>query len=110
MRGQHSNRIYCEQRICNGRIGRDAESKKERDTTGTVEDYRRSRGENTSACCGAPPAGRVRWTLRLLEKAVELGIAEVISDNTIGRLLKKRRLSLTGISVGVFRRSITASV
>ncbi|MDR1202126.1 MAG: helix-turn-helix domain-containing protein [Tannerellaceae bacterium] len=40
-------------------------------------------------CCGAPLEGRVRWTLRLLEeKIIELGIAEAISDNTIGRLLK----------------------
>jgi transposase len=60
-------------------------------------------------CCGAPPEGRARWTLRLLEeKIIELGIAEAISDNTIGRLLKKHRLSLTGVNVGAFRRSITA--
>lgn len=45
--------------------------------------------------CSQPPAGRSRWTLRLLEqKVVELGIVPAISDNTIGRLLKKRRLSL----------------
>jgi len=47
-------------------------------------------------CCSEPPEGYSRWTLRLLEaKTVELGIVEAISDNTIGRLLKKRRLSLT---------------
>jgi transposase len=41
-------------------------------------------------CCGKPPEGRARWTLRLLEeKTIELGIVETISDNTIGRLLKK---------------------
>ena len=46
--------------------------------------------------CSEPPAGYSRWTLRLLErKVVELGIVPTISDNTIGRLLKKRRLSLT---------------
>ena len=45
--------------------------------------------------CSNPPEGRARWTLRLLEsKAVELQIADAISDNTIGRLLKKRHLSL----------------
>jgi len=45
--------------------------------------------------CSEPPPGYRRWTLRLLEeKVVELGIVEAISDNTIGRLLKKRRLSL----------------
>jgi len=46
--------------------------------------------------CSAPPEGRTRWTLRMLEeKVVELQIVEAISDNTIGRLLKKHRLSLT---------------
>jgi hypothetical protein len=46
--------------------------------------------------CSQPPQGRTRWTLRLLEeKVVELQIVDAISDNTIGRLLKKRRLSLT---------------
>ena len=46
--------------------------------------------------CGEPPEGRTRWTLRLLEeKVVELQIVDSISDNTIGRLLKKRHLSLT---------------
>ena len=46
--------------------------------------------------CSEPPKGRARWTLRLLEeKVVELQIVESISDNTIGRLLKKHHLSLT---------------
>lgn len=46
--------------------------------------------------CSKPPEGRTRWTLRLLEKkVVELSIVDSISDNTIGRLLKKHHLSLT---------------
>jgi hypothetical protein len=46
--------------------------------------------------CSAPPEGRSRWTLRLLEeKVVELSIVPAISDNTIGRLLKKHCLNLT---------------
>ena len=46
--------------------------------------------------CSAAPEGRTRWTLRLLEeKVVELEIIDSISDNTIGRLLKKHHLSLT---------------
>jgi transposase len=46
--------------------------------------------------CSEPPKGRNRWTLRLLEeKVVELQIVDAISDNTIGRLLKKHHLSLT---------------
>jgi DNA-binding MarR family transcriptional regulator len=37
-----------------------------------------------------PPKGRARWTLRLLEeKVVELNIVDRVSDNTIGRTLKK---------------------
>ena len=44
--------------------------------------------------CSEPPEGYSRWTLRLLEnKVVELGIVEKISDNTIGRMLKKTNSS-----------------
>ena len=40
--------------------------------------------------CGPAPAGHARWSLRLLEeKVVELHIVERVSDNTIGRTLKK---------------------
>lgn len=46
--------------------------------------------------CSAPPEGRTRWTLRLLEeKVVELEIVPSISDTTIGRTLKKLHLSHT---------------
>ena len=41
--------------------------------------------------CSQPPAGRARWTLRLLErKVVELNIVDHASDNTMGRVLKKQ--------------------
>jgi hypothetical protein len=44
----------------------------------------------------APPKGRVRWTLSLLEdKVVELNIVPRASDNTIGRTLKKTFSSRT---------------
>jgi len=44
--------------------------------------------------CSQPPQGHARWTLRLLEdKVVELNIVERVSDNTIGRTLKKTRSS-----------------
>jgi hypothetical protein len=40
--------------------------------------------------CSAPPKGRNRWTLALLEDAVvALNIVDRASDNTIGRTLKK---------------------
>ncbi len=46
--------------------------------------------------CSQPPTGRVRWTLRMLEdKVVELNIVERVSDNTIGRTLKKTSSSRT---------------
>ncbi len=46
--------------------------------------------------CSAPPAGRARWTLRLLERQVALteGIPPM-DHSTIGRVLKRGRLSLT---------------
>jgi len=51
--------------------------------------------------CSAPPLGRAKWTLRLLEdKVVELNIVERASDNTIGRTLKKTFSSLISKSNG----------
>lgn len=46
--------------------------------------------------CSAPPEGRSRWTLRLLERQVALteGIPP-LDHSTIGRVLKRGRLSLT---------------
>src|ERR1700681_5012147 len=46
--------------------------------------------------CSEPPRGRAKWTLRLLEdKVVELNIVARVSDNTIGRTLKKTFSSRT---------------
>ena len=46
--------------------------------------------------CSSPPAGYERWSLRLLEKHVVLteGIPD-LDHSTIGRVLKRGRLSLT---------------
>lgn len=45
--------------------------------------------------CSDAPAGRVRWTLRLLaERMVELGQVEQISHETIRKTLKKTNSSL----------------
>jgi transposase len=45
--------------------------------------------------CGAPPAGRSRWTLRLLsDRMVGLGQVESLSHETVRRTLKKTSLSL----------------
>ena len=46
--------------------------------------------------CSEPPKGHSRWSLRLLEaKVVELEIVDRVSDNTIGRTLKKTFSSRT---------------
>ena len=43
-----------------------------------------------AVACGAPPAGRKRWSLRLLaDKLVELEIADEVSYQTVRRILKK---------------------
>ncbi len=40
--------------------------------------------------CSEPPAGRARWTLRLLaDKVVELGLVEGLSHTSVRRVLKK---------------------
>ncbi len=40
--------------------------------------------------CSAPPRGQARWSLRFLaDKLVELEIADSISYQTVGRILKK---------------------
>lgn len=40
--------------------------------------------------CSAPPAGRARWTLRLLaERLVELTVVDAVSYETVRRTLKK---------------------
>lgn len=44
--------------------------------------------------CSEPPAGRARWTLRLLaDKLVELEVVETVSTETIRRALKKTNSS-----------------
>src|SRR3977135_2464232 len=55
--------------------------------------------------CSAPPKGRKRWTLTMLETAVvQLNIVDRASDNTIGRTLKKTFSSLTYRSNGSSHR------
>ena len=40
--------------------------------------------------CTQPPAGRARWTVRLLTgRLVELGVVEAVSRETVRRVLKK---------------------
>jgi transposase len=51
--------------------------------------------------CSEAPAGRSRWTLRLLsERVVELGYVEQISYETVRQTLKKMNLSLGAKTAG----------
>lgn len=64
-------------------------------------------------CCSEAPEGRARWTLKLLaDKVVELNIVENISEDTIGRALKKTNLNLgkkkNGVSHQKRMRSLSA--
>lgn len=48
------------------------------------------RAKVTALACSAPPAGRSRWTLRLLaDKVVELTAIESISHKSVHTILKK---------------------
>lgn len=50
----------------------------------------------TALACSMPPAGRSRWTLRLLaDKVVELAEEVTISHQSVSEILKKTNLSLT---------------
>lgn len=51
--------------------------------------------------CTEAPAGRAKWTMRLLAEAlVELDVVEEVSRETVRRTLKKMNCSLIGASAG----------
>lgn len=51
--------------------------------------------------CGAPPAGRTHWTLRLLaDRLVELAVVESISPECVRMTLKKRTQAVVTQAVG----------
>jgi homeodomain-containing protein len=51
--------------------------------------------------CSEPPQGRSQWSLRLLaDKAVELGIVERVSHETVRRTLKKTNSGLISSNNG----------
>jgi len=55
----------------------------------------------TALACSEAPAGRSRWTIRLLaEKAVELKFSESVSHMTVQRALKKMNLNLIKANTG----------
>jgi transposase len=56
--------------------------------------------------CSDPPQGRARWTLRLLaNRAVELGLLDGMSYESVRQTLKKMKLS-----PGVSRRGVSANL
>ena len=56
--------------------------------------------------CSTAPGGRERWTLRLLaDQAVELGLAEALSHETVRQVLKKTTSNPGSTSSGASRRS-----
>jgi putative transposase len=55
-----------------------------------------ARAKVTALACSPAPEGHARWTLRLLaDRAVELGLVEAISHNTVKEVLKKTASSRT---------------
>jgi len=59
----------------------------------------------TALACTPAPTGHSRWTLRLLaDQAVELGLVEAISHETVSQVLKKTSCGLTASSTGAWGR------
>jgi putative transposase len=53
--------------------------------------------------CSTPPAGRKRWTMPwLADRLVALQLVEVVSDETVRRVLKKTIASRGNVKNGAF--------
>jgi hypothetical protein len=58
--------------------------------------------------CSKPPAGRARWTLRLIaDHLVEIEVIDAISHQSVGTLLKKANSSPGGRTAGASRPNKT---
>jgi transposase len=62
----------------------------------TGRQYRKLDGKQearlVALACSAPPAGKARWTLKMLaDRLVELEVIDAVSDETVRRTLKKTR-------------------
>jgi len=54
--------------------------------------------------CSDTPHGEARWTLRMLaDGLVELGVVDSVSEDTVGRVLKKTHSSRGALTTGAFR-------
>ena len=59
----------------------------------------------TALACTPAPTGHSRWTLRLLaDQAVELGLVEAISHETVSQVLKKTSCTPIASSTGAWGR------
>ncbi|OGX82102.1 helix-turn-helix domain-containing protein [Hymenobacter coccineus] len=59
----------------------------------------------TALACTPAPTGHGRWTLRLLaDRAVEWGLVDTISHETVSQVLKKTSCSPTASSTGAWGR------
>lgn len=57
--------------------------------------------------CSTPPTGCRRWTLQLLaDRFIELRQIDMISPDTVGRVLKKTTSNLGNVKNGVFPASV----
>ena len=66
----------------------------------------RAEAQLVALACSAPPDGRSRWTLQLLtDRLVALAVSEPVSDETVRRVLKKKRAqTVAATDVGAAHR------
>jgi transposase len=95
--GCHQNTVrYVRQRFVEQCIEAALERKKRENPPREPKIDGEKEAQLIAIACGKPPAGRARWTLKMLaEKLVELEIVDTISDQTVRRVLKKTSLSPT---------------
>lgn len=67
----------------------------------------RGEAQLVAICCSEPPAGRLRWTLKLLaDELAERRIVTSVSAETVRKTLKKTNCSLGVRSAGASRNAI----
>ena len=64
----------------------------------------RSEAKVIEIACGPAPEGHSRWTLRLLEEKCRVELEIPVSNDTIGRALKKTNCGLIATITGVSRQ------
>jgi transposase len=97
MFGCHQNTVgYVRQRFVEQGIEAALERKKRAQPPREPKIDGEKEAQLIAIACSKPPAGRAKWTLKMLaDKLVELEIVDSISDQTVRRALKKTSLNLT---------------